>query len=219
MTFYIYLLFRPWDGSPCYVGKGKGSRWMLRRARKNHRLLNIFAKAERLGIEVPAVKIRENLTETEAFMIERAFIAAIGRRPHGTLVNLTDGGEGVSGHVHSAESRAKMSLAAKGRPGPHTGRKLSAEHRAALSVAKLGKKRGKRPPEHGAAISAGKMGKKATEETRAALRAANRSGEPEVRERIRRGHQTRLFRKLWESAPVFVSPASQWGDGASAGLL
>src|SRR6266852_2256518 len=44
--------------------------------------------------EIPKVKLQENLSEQEAFDIERAFIKAIGRFPKGTLTNLTDNGSG-----------------------------------------------------------------------------------------------------------------------------
>lgn len=105
-NFYVYVLFRPWDGSPCYVGKGKGNRWrnFSFGARTNRWLRNIIAKAERLGMDIPSVKVRENLIETEAFATERAFIAAIGRGKYGPLVNLTDGGDGPAGFKHKPET-------------------------------------------------------------------------------------------------------------------
>jgi hypothetical protein len=28
MRWYVYVYFTPWDGQPCYVGKGKGGRWV-----------------------------------------------------------------------------------------------------------------------------------------------------------------------------------------------
>lgn len=105
--FYVYVIFRPWDGSPCYVGKGKGDRWRQFGARSNRHLLRIIAKAQRLGLDLPIIKVRENLTEAEAFQTERAFIAAIGRGKRGPLVNLTDGGEGVSGLKHSEKTKQK----------------------------------------------------------------------------------------------------------------
>jgi hypothetical protein len=52
---------------------------------------------------LPCVIIRSDLLETEAFEIEIALIAAIGREPNGPLVNLTAGGEGLSGNKRSPE--------------------------------------------------------------------------------------------------------------------
>ena len=48
--------------------------------------------------EIPKLRVRENLTEDEAFETEIALILAIGRadRGSGPLTNMTDGGEGWS---------------------------------------------------------------------------------------------------------------------------
>ena len=56
-----------------------------------------------------------------------------GRRDlgEGTLVNLTDGGEGAKNVVVSAKARANMSAASKGK-------KKSTEHRANISAARVG---------------------------------------------------------------------------------
>lgn len=100
--FYVYIMFRD-DGSPCYVGKGRGRRWMHHfRSATNRRLRRILVKA---GGEVPIVKIRENLTEAQAFEVETALIKAIGRKPYGPLVNLTEGGEGTAGSRSDAVKR------------------------------------------------------------------------------------------------------------------
>ena len=46
-------------------------------------------------------------TDSDAFNAERFWIDSLGTRFHG--YNLTDGGEGTSGHVWSSESRTKLS--------------------------------------------------------------------------------------------------------------
>jgi hypothetical protein len=81
------------------------------------------------GGELPVVKIRDGLTESEAFDYEVLFIAAIGRVAHGgPLVNFSDGGEGgATGAIRSAETREKIRAALKDKP-------KSPEHRAALRV-------------------------------------------------------------------------------------
>lgn len=105
-SHYVYVLFRPWDGSPCYVGKGKRDRWLHHERRtKNLHLSRIIAKA---GGELPKVKIRHGISEAEAFETERALIVSIGRGKLGPLVNLTDGGEGACGLRHSEQTKGKI---------------------------------------------------------------------------------------------------------------
>lgn len=137
--FYVYVLFRL-DGSPCYVGKGKGSRWTQHEnhvgEHPNRRLAKIIEAANGRGL--PKVKIRQSLTNAEACAIERAFIAAIGRGHRGPLVNMTDGGEGALGRRLSEEARKRIGRGGEKRRGRKTG-PHSPERKAAISAAKLGK--------------------------------------------------------------------------------
>lgn len=159
--FYVYLLFRPDDGSPCYVGKGHGSRDAdSASCPRNPILRGIVQKAGALLI----VRLRENLTEAEAFELEREFVKAIGRRKHGgPLANLTDGGDGATGLRHSDEYRARLARENQGkkwdadfcarvragltpeinaqRAAKLRGKPKSAEHREKIRQANLGKKR------------------------------------------------------------------------------
>lgn len=156
-AYYVYVLFRPWNGHPFYIGKGKGRRWLDHERdtrRPNKHVAAIIAKARARGSDIPKVKIREGLTEAEAFAIERAFISAIGRAPNGPLANATDGGDGSAGHrvragiaARSGERmkaqwrdpvwRAKTIAHAQSRRYP--GRKLSDEHRKKISRGNKGK--------------------------------------------------------------------------------
>jgi len=172
--FYIYTAFRP-DGSPCYVGKGKGNRWRVHLRRSHNIVLRrIIAKS---GGEIPIVVVRSNLTEAEAFEIERAFIAAIGRGQYGPLVNMTDGGEGMSGHKPSLESIEKRVSKLRGRP-------RSKETIEKIAKANMGKKRSEETkakqrgriasPETRAKQRAAKLGKRQSSEHRAAIGASHR---------------------------------------------
>lgn len=89
------------------------------------------------------------------------------------LTNLTDGGDGTSGYIPSAETRAKMRAAFLGKPGtPHTedakrrigeskiGIPRSEETRAKLSAAKIGKPGPKHTDASRRKISLGNLGKK-----------------------------------------------------------
>jgi hypothetical protein len=159
--YHVYIYFRL-DGSPCYVGKGTGNRWLHHDGRKgssNRHLARIIAKA---GGTLPKVKVRDGLTNEQATQIEIAFIKAIGREVNGgPLVNMSDGGEGMAGVAMAADVKLKIALAHKGKP-------KSAEHRANLSASRRrmfaeAKAAGipiTLSPEHRAAIGAGNKGKK-----------------------------------------------------------
>ena len=112
--FYVYVMFRHDTGEPFYVGKGHGPRaaYSLRDKHNCHKS-GIIKKAKKEGVEIPVVKIAVDLLEKDAFKIEVAMIAAIGREPRGPLVNLTDGGDGTSGHVVSPKARETLRAATK----------------------------------------------------------------------------------------------------------
>lgn len=147
-SFYVYMYFLP-DMTPCYVGKGCGERWLVheRSCHTNRKLRSLIVSN---GGALPKIKVAENLNEGEALAVERRLIAAIGRETSGgPLVNSTDGGQGVSGLVHSSDTKKAMALSKIGRSRPpEIGAKISAakkgivfseEWRANLSISHLGR--------------------------------------------------------------------------------
>lgn len=204
-TFYVYLISRL-DGTPCYVGKGKGQRWRHNgKAGRNLHFLRIIRKAKAAGRDLPKVKIAENLTEAEAFRIEREMIAKIGREANGgPLVNLTDGGDGTSGYRPSEETRAKMRAARKDF-------QHSSETRAAISAALKGKPKS---PEHAAKVGAANKGKNWTpsaehiEHLRRLAAAKVRQGTKHSDEALAK------IRTARARQPKHVSPETQFKSGA-----
>ena len=122
--FYIYLHRRATDNTVFYVGKGHGKRaWFVNN--RSNRWNYIVTKH---GYNV--VIVQDNLTEEQAFILEKELIADIGKE---SLCNMTDGGEGASGLVHSEESRRKMSNAS-------IGRKKTEEHKQKIREFNIGRK-------------------------------------------------------------------------------
>ena len=106
--FYCYAHRTADTGHIFYIGKGHGNRaYSKQRSKYWHN------KANKHGYTVEI--IASNLTERQAFDMEREFIAFYGRE---NLVNLTDGGDGTSGSVKSQETKDKISKANKGRKRP-----------------------------------------------------------------------------------------------------
>ena len=169
MEYYTYAYLRE-DGTPYYIGKGNG-----RRAYQKQKWHNPPKNKSRI------IFLKQNLTEEEAFKHEIYMIAVFGRKDLGTgiLRNRTNGGEGVSGLVHTDESKKKMSKASKGNSHfkgkkhteeskrklseAHKGKILSEEHRRKVGEAFKGKILSE---EHKGRISEGKKGKKHTEESK-----------------------------------------------------
>ena len=157
--FYVYAFFRK-DGTPYYIGKGQGKR-----------INESTGRRSKLPPKDRRKVLASGLTEPESFEYEIALISLLGRKDQGTgcLRNLTDGGDGTSGAVHSPETRAKLSAASKGR-------KLSAEARAKVSAAASNPS-----PETRAKMSAALKGRKHSPEHRAKISAAVRNQSPETR--------------------------------------
>lgn len=106
--FYVYLHLRASDGSPFYVGKGRGRR-INSSANRNKYWHNTVAKH---GIS--AVKIYDGLSEDEAYRIEMDTILSMRSRGE-SLCNMTEGGDGFTGGQHSEETRAKISARISGK--------------------------------------------------------------------------------------------------------
>jgi NUMOD3 motif-containing protein len=117
--FYTYLWLRE-NGTPYYVGKGSGNRAFVN---KNH------------YVSRPSkdyIIVQEFLSEDDSLQAERFLISYYGRIDlnTGCLRNLTDGGDGVTGHRHTEESKKRIGESAIGRAGVGQywrGRKRSAE--------------------------------------------------------------------------------------------
>ena len=140
-VYYTYAYLRQ-DGTPYYIGKGKGNRCYER----SH------------CVKVPPLDrilfLKKNLTEKEAYRHEIYLIFVIGRKDlqTGVLRNMTKGGEG-GGHnkPHTEDSKRKIAEANKGKKGSNhkpfpkcaansPGRIFTDEHRKNLSKARTGKK-------------------------------------------------------------------------------
>lgn len=139
IKFYTYLHRRESDNSIFYVGKGQRRRAWITRRKSNPHWMNTVAK-HGFKVEICA----EWPTEAEAFEHEK-FLIECFRDMGYALCNMTDGGEGASGLKHpprSAETRAKLSAANKGKTSGNKGNTYShsAETRARMSAAKKGRK-------------------------------------------------------------------------------
>lgn len=171
---YVYAHRRATDGGVFYIGKGKGRRAWGRTGR-NPWWHHVSAK-HGFTVEI----LRSQMPAPCALTLERITIARIGID---SLTNLTDGGGGTPGWKHSAEARAKIAAATKGRKltptaaraiGDRTrGTKLTAEHVAKLAAAKLGKRRGPRPASVRAKIAASHIGIRPTDQAREKMRTSH----------------------------------------------
>lgn len=113
MNYYTYAYLRE-DGTPYYIGKGKGDRVY------NKRKGQIRPPKDKSRI----IFLKQNVTEEEAFNHEIYMISVFGRKDlgNGILHNRTDGGDGASGAIRSEETRRKLSEFNKGKNNPNYGK-------------------------------------------------------------------------------------------------
>jgi len=153
--YYIYSYLRE-DNSPYYIGKGKEQRAYTKGRNE------VRPPKDKSRVKI----LKDNLTEQEAFEVEKLYILMFGRKDNGTgiLRNKTDGGEGPSGRIDSEETRRRKSQSLTGKiVSKQTGEKISKalraknmkhseEHKKYLSE----KLKGKKPTEYNILVSKSK---------------------------------------------------------------
>lgn len=103
----VYCYLRESDGTPYYVGVAStsdrpASKYHATKPPRNRQYIRI---------------LRQGLTRNQAWEWEKFYIAHYGRKDIGTgiLRNQSSGGEGNNGYRHTPESKARVSLATKGK--------------------------------------------------------------------------------------------------------
>ena len=131
MKAYLYTHTRLDTNEVFYIGIGTQDNYI--RASRSHNRTNYWNNVvKRCGWKVDI--LYDNLSWEDACKKEKELIAFYGRIDlgTGTLVNLTDGGEGTLGHKHTEETKEKMSKTRKGR-------KYSEEHKLKTKNSMIGK--------------------------------------------------------------------------------
>jgi len=186
--YYVYAYIRK-DGTPYYIGKGKGNRAFATHKRFNSTDLLPKDRSRIIFVE-------KNLSEVGALAIERRLIRWYGRKIDGSgiLRNICEGGEGNSmpgelnprfgvivsddvkkkisdslrGSKHSNESKKKMSAKRKGENNVMFGKKHSDETKRKISEAN------RNPSEETRLkLSKARKGYKFSEETKKKFKARN----------------------------------------------
>ena len=144
---YLYRHIRLDKDVPFYIGIGSDKTYSRANSNKNRNShwLNIVSKTE---YEVEILFEHDDYEFIKQKEIE--FISLYGREDltNGTLCNLTNGGDGCLGLVHSDDSKLKMSIPNKGKIISqeqrdkvslfHKGKVLSQEHKDKISLANSG---------------------------------------------------------------------------------
>lgn len=113
--YYVYIYLNPlkkgiytygpltFNNEPIYVGKGKKDRLFIHikypdKIKNNPAFKKTLKEYKSIGVYPDIQKIQDNLSEEDAFNLERKIISSIGRKcsKDGPLLNLTEGGDGHS---------------------------------------------------------------------------------------------------------------------------
>jgi hypothetical protein len=140
--YYVYAHINPITKKFFYIGKGKCNRINSLNGRNKH-WQNVANKYGFAGI-----KLADGLTEDQAFEIEIEYIKKHDLQINGgVLVNMTYGGQGMSGHKPTQETISKVSKAKLGNGNPNYGKKTwnygiarTEEEKKKMSDAKRGVK-------------------------------------------------------------------------------
>lgn len=149
--YFLYRHIRLDKNVPFYIGIGKSDLWKYTKDCKSYygrayetEARNKFWKRIVKKTEYRVEILWETYCREEIIEKEIEFIALYGRRDlkKGTLCNLTDGGEGMTGSLHSEETKKKIGASNKGKHSKK-GKKHTEETKKKLSEIHTGKKMSK----------------------------------------------------------------------------
>jgi hypothetical protein len=129
---YVYKHIRKDTKEVFYIGIGVRLNRLYSKHSRNNLWKNIV---ERVGFEYEIID--SNMTWELACELEKKLIKYYGRRDlnEGSLVNMTDGGDGVinrKGWIHSEETKLKISKSNKGRKATDESIKINSESHKGL---------------------------------------------------------------------------------------
>lgn len=189
--FHVYVHSRLRNGEPFYVGKGRCGRVLTNHGRSAH-WKRIVAKDGGRYINVVADTADEEL----AFLIECELIDKY-RRLGVSLINKTNGGEGMSGYRMTPEQRANQARAKLGNKA-NLGRHPSEETRAKMRAVQSARIRPRHTDEHKRKIGLACLGKKypnrkpVSNETRAKFSAFHKGKQHTLGHKLTDEHKAKL---------------------------
>ena len=140
---YVYIYHD--EDVPIYVGMGVGARYKIHLKRRDkHPFVQRLQKMKACGKD-PWIEIIEIETREEASMLEMFYIQALGRKDlnQGTLLNLSDGGEGNTGYRFTDAQRKVQSVNSKSIWSRPSHRVLVSKRLKAIQTKELNVRRGK----------------------------------------------------------------------------
>lgn len=217
-NFIVYGLVDPRTGDLRYVGKSSIGMKRPRehqiacgRKAKTHNakwLRELWADGER----VPMVLVLEECDSDAQVLAREIVLIALFREAGFNLTNITDGGDGVSGHKMSPETRARMSALWTPERRAKQSAALKARYEDPEARARTGAavSKAKSTPEGRARASAAGARVLADKDNVAKL-VASRWADPAAREK-----QSELSKKMWEdkekAARIVAAKKAQWAD-------
>jgi hypothetical protein len=210
--FYVYRHIRLDTNTPFYIGKGLKGR-AEQKINRNKYWKHIVANCG-YTIEI----IMENLNETQAFSKEIEFIKLYKNLGY-CEANFTNGGEGPTGHIHSVETRQKLSNKLKGKAAWNKGKTGIYSEETLIKISNAGK--GRTPPNKGVPHTEStkeklrqfNLGKKHSEETKQKLKGPRGHYNLEPRSEY---HKQQISLGMQEY--IYVTPTGNFHSSKAAGL-
>ncbi len=160
MRYYVYEYIDPRTNLPFYIGKGTRNRLFTHlketaESTENKRKFAYIQTLVALGINPIIRKIKESLSEHDAYELEEFLIKEYGRKgidTNGILMNICENSRppvkyGKDHHQygkpiiekHSEETKRKISVSKKGQPSWHKGQNKSPETRERMAIGQKNK--------------------------------------------------------------------------------